>query len=78
MHLFATSDCPDRMDAWESERRRCGGQDVAAVVATGGGHGVSVRDGFTDWEESALLSSSGVMMLSYSLYFPEALALSRI
>ena len=75
MHLIAISDCPSRMDAWDSKRHsRYGGQDVAAVVVTGVGHGISVRDGFADWEESALLSSSCVMMLSF--YVPEALVLS--
>ena len=47
--MIAISDCPDRMDAWDSERHsRYGGQDVAAVVVTGVGHGISVRDGFAD------------------------------
>ena len=44
--MIAISDCPDRMDAWDQRHSRYWGQDVAAVVVTGVGHGISVRDGF--------------------------------
>ena len=44
--MIAISDCPGRMDAWDQRHGRYWGQDVADVVVTGVGHGISVRDGF--------------------------------